>query len=214
MNDRRNELLFEPLQDAVRKVQTESEQGSWMSNITRAAVVVALVGGLLGGVSTSYDLWRHWVAKSDVVIETGDSLTISWNRRQRNLSFTRGITVHNDGEAIGVVHNPPKVRLQAPSSTSTTDLQEIQFEEKGEVVGFPLSIRAGDSRDVQITMSVTVPDADTGFLKDGVYRLYLTLDTPSTPEPKVSCIQVTKQLIDTINESGSVRYSTPDSCST
>ena len=214
MNDGRNELLFEPLQDAVRKVQTESEQGSWMSNITRAAVVVALVGGLLGGVSTFYDLWRQWVAKPDVVIVTGNSLTISWNRRQRSLSFTRGLTLRNDGEVVGVVDNPPRVRLQAPSPANPTDLPEIQIEEKGEAVGFPLSVRARDSRDVQITMSVTVPDADAGFLKDGVYRLYLTLDTPSTPEPKVSCIQVTKQLIDTINESGSIRYSTPDSCST
>ena len=214
MNDKRIESLLESVQDVAREVHPEREPAtSWMGGIGRAAVIVALVGGLLGGVSTFVELWRQWMAKPDVAVVVGNSLTISWNRRQHNLSFKRRITLRNDGEIVGVVGNPPHVRLES-SSADATDLQEIQVEEKGGVVGFPLSVRARDSRDVQLTMSLTVPETEERFLKDGLYRLYLSIDTPSTPEPKVSCIRFTKRLIDEINESGSIRYSTPDSCGT
>jgi hypothetical protein len=213
MNDKRIESLLDSVQDVALEVHSEREPASsWMGGIGRAAVIVALVGGLLGGVATFVELWRQWMAKPDVAVVVGNSLTISWNRRQRHLSFVRWITLRNDGEIVGVVDNPPHVRLESASLANAADLPEIQVEEKGGVVGFPLSVRARDSRDVQLTMSLIVPESETSFLKDGVYHLYLSIDTPSTPDPKVSCIRFTKQLIDEINESGSIRYSTPDSC--
>lgn len=214
MNDTRTEPLFESIENLAREMQGEGAHASpWMVHVARAGVVVALLGGVLGGASTIYEMWREATAKPNVVIVTGNALTVSWNRKQRNLSFSRRITVENNGEVIGVVANPPRVRLES-SPTEVTELVEIQAEERGGAVGFPMSVRPSDSRDVLLTMSLTVPDADTVFIKEGTYRLYLSLDTPSTPTPDVSCIRFTKQLISEINEAGSIRISTPESCET
>lgn len=212
MNDTRSEPLLESIEHLAREVSAEGEHASgWMVHVARAGVVVALLGGLVGGASTAYELWREATARPNVVIIAGNALTVSWNRKQRNLSFSRRITVENNGEVVGVVANPPRVRLES-SPTDAMELVEIQAEEKGGAVGFPLSVRPADSRDVLLTMSLTVPEADAAFIKEGTYRLYLSLDTPSTPQPDVSCIRFTKQLISEISEAGSVRISTPDSC--
>lgn len=212
MNDTRSEPLLESIEHLAREVETNGEHASsWVVHVARAGVVVALLGGLVGGASTGYELWRQATAKPNVVIVAGNSLTVSWNRQQRNLSFARRITVENNGEVVGVIADPPRVRLES-SPTETAELVEIQAEEKGGAVGFPLSVRPSDSRDVLLTMSLTVPDAGAAFIKEGTYRLYLSLDTPSTPQPRVSCIRFTKQLISEIDQVGSVRISTPDAC--
>jgi hypothetical protein len=171
----------------------------------------ALFGGLLGGVSTFCELWRSWHAKPDLSVVLGNSLEIGWNRQARLLSFTRWLTLRNDGEVTGVIGNPPRVRL-GTSPIDAVDLTEIQVEEKGSAVGFPLSVHARDSRDVQITMSMTVPEGDGDFIKEGDYRLYLSVDTSSTPDAKVSCIRFQKSLIDAIAETGHLRNTTPDAC--
>lgn len=212
MNDTRSEPLLESIEHLAREVETNGEHASsWVVHVARAGVVVALLGGLVGGASTGYELWRQATAKPNVVIVAGNSLTVSWNRQQRNLSFARRITVENNGEVVGVIADPPRVRLES-SPTDAAELVEIQAEEKGGAVGFPLSVRPSDSRDVLLTMSLTVPDAGAAFIKEGTYRLYLSLDTPSTPQPRVSCIRFTKQLISEIDQVGSVRISTPDAC--
>jgi len=213
MNDTRSEALLKSVEDLAHETEGESARApGWMVHVARAGVVVALLGGLLGFVGTSYDLLQHFGARANLAVVTGNSLTVSWNRKQHNLSFTRWITFRNDGEVTGVVDNPPRGRLESSPPSGTRELVEIRAEEKGGDVGFPMSVHAQDSRDVQLTMSVTVPEGDAGFLKEGTYRLYLSVDTPSTPEPAVSCLRFTKQLIDEIGQAGSVRIFTPELC--
>jgi len=182
------------------------------SRITRAAVIVALLAGLLGGISTAGELWRAWHARPDLSIVLGNSLTIDWDRRQRILSFTRWITLRNDGDVTGVIENPPRVRLERAPPGEAIELTDIQVEEKGSTVGFPLSVHARDSRDVQVTMRAPAPAGGTEFITPGDYRLYLWLDTLATPEPQRSCIRFRTGLIAALSETGHARNATPDAC--
>src|SRR5262249_15590958 len=143
--------------------------------IGRVGIIVACVGGLLGGVHTSLVLSKvlsRWLcATPNIKLSPATKLDIYWTPEGRRLAFAWVVILENKGEAPGLVEI---ARAHEESVSPGTiqgvkqPLDDIQVSEKGDP-SHPLSfsMRSADTHDLEITMaSQLTPEVEQAFVKE------------------------------------------------
>ena len=101
----------ETLQSVINRVdrldnrlqEVENQSRDWIAKIGRVGIIVACVGGILGGANTFLILW-HWATdKPNIEFNAPPPLLVEWIPEARRLSFTWVVTLRNKGGAQGVV---------------------------------------------------------------------------------------------------------------
>ena len=105
---------------------------------------------------------------------------MAWDPAARRWSFSYGVSLDNQGDAADSVQNA-RAYLSGPSSAPpalTARLVDMRFEEKGAGVGFPLTVKASDSHDLELTIEPRdATEPARVFERTGLYRLVLEVDT-------------------------------------
>jgi hypothetical protein len=195
-----------------RLKEVEKQSRGWVAKIGRVGIIVGCIGGILGGTSTFLNLWKSVVtATPNLVLVPGDGLCVQWSSENQRLSLTWGLTVQNKGEAIGVVK---AVRAHIKSKAWETGKQQrlgdIQVTEKRVDIPFPVSVKAADARDLEITMASDLThEAKHEFFEEGLYSLTLEVDVPQAKSSEY-CIYVGKSLLKDLREKGLGKLDAPD----
>src|SRR5437867_3508603 len=101
----------ETLQSVINRVdrldnrlqEVENQSRDWIAKIGRVGIIVACVGGILGGVHTSLVLSKWICATPNIKLSPATKLDIYWTPEGRRLAFAWVVILDNKGEATGLV---------------------------------------------------------------------------------------------------------------
>src|SRR5215813_2373315 len=101
----------ETLQSVINRVdrldnrlqQVEHQSRDWIAQIGRVGIIVACVSGMLGGIHTSWVLWKGATIKPNIKLIPAAKLDMYWTPEGRRLSFAWVVILGNEGEAPGIV---------------------------------------------------------------------------------------------------------------
>ena len=101
----------ETLQSVINRVdrldnrlqEVENQSRDWIAKIGRVGIIVACVGGILGGVHTSWVLLKWLFATPNIKLIPAAKLDMYWTPEGRRLSFAWVVILGNEGEAPGIV---------------------------------------------------------------------------------------------------------------
>src|SRR5215813_4369750 len=85
----------ETLQSVINRVdrldnrlqQVEHQSRDWIAQIGRVGIIVACVSGMLGGIHTSWVLWKGATIKPNIKLIPAAKLDMYWTPEGRRLSF-------------------------------------------------------------------------------------------------------------------------------
>jgi hypothetical protein len=194
-----------------RLKEVENPSPGWVTRISRVGIIVACIGGILGGASTSLNLWECATATPNLDIVLGDCLHMYWSSENRLLSLACGVTLQNKGGAIGVVKTA-HAHVESKEGTGKQQrLDDIQVIEKRDKIPFPVSIRPHDARDLEITMASNLThEAEQTFFEEGLYNLFLEIIEKPQPIQREYCIYMGQSLLRDLREKGYGKIDTPD----
>ena len=194
-----------------RLKEVENQSHGWLAKISRVGIIVACIGGILGGTNTFLSLWKVATATPNLDLVLGDGLRMYWSSENRLLSLTCGVTLQNKGEAIGVVKAAhAHVESKVWGTGKQQRLDDIQVSEKRDKIPLPVSIRPDDARDLEITMASNLThEAEQAFFEEGLYKLILEVENPQ-PMQREYCIYMGQSLLRDLREKGYGKLDTPD----
>jgi hypothetical protein len=186
------------------------EHGS-VSKLGRAAIVIGVIGGVIGGVSTLRQLYIQFFTKAHFEARPANQLTLTWEPHSRILAVTRNIGIQNTGTQIGTIPDPPQVHLESTVMQNPTPF-DVSAMDAIQAVPFPLEIKASDGKTLSFVMASTIPQtAEPAFPKEGTYKLTFSLNMPpDTVEQDVYCFQLNSDLLGQLANTGKVQFVAPD----
>jgi hypothetical protein len=172
---------IERLDDRI--AQLEKKSPGWIAKIERAGIIVACVGGILGGTSTLVSLYNKWVSGPHIDVFSNKELDLSWTPDKKLLSVTQGFTFSNSGSAAGSP-NPEHAYLESAPRHLKLPLEDIQVFEKQKEIKNRIVVEPDHERELQITMaSALTPEQEHALFESSStipYDLVFEVKIPQT----------------------------------
>lgn len=154
------------------EVDVRKLQGSWLS---RFVVVVGIVGGLLAIPKTAYDGLMTLTASPKTDMRWGDAVGMHYDQASQDLVFTFDLTATNEGLKTDHVSSPSvELGVQQPAPIYLGQ-DDIRLAAGGAAVPVPFSLSPGQSKDVQVTVTVQKPLSPQALEKPGRRTLEISL---------------------------------------
>lgn len=193
MSDER--LLGERLGRIEQRVKTledaASSRGGPLAAFKAAAIVIGVVGGILGGTSTILQIRRDLIAKPRLVMEPGTQLRMDWNAADHSIDFKCLVRLTNNGDAEGAL-NKLHARLASCDGSSprfaigqVRAIRQTTVSDFGSAfIQFPLTIDKRTFSDIELSIpSEAIARLEDVFGLDRPYQLAIELD-PSSIHPQ------------------------------
>jgi hypothetical protein len=213
------------LSDLARRVQALENQAredkrSVIPRVQRLGIVVGCLGGLLGGVYTIQQIHKQYSAAPRIQPGGGGPIKLSWDSAGRQIGFSFGLGLKNNGEAPGsITVARAYLKSPAPSAEKPIDVgvRSIRVSERSVPLDFPVSLKAGDVRDVELTITSELPpERQPALQRDGLYELVLVLDRDGSAEKtEVSyCFWLGTGATNPLTKTGTTAYDPDPGCQT
>jgi hypothetical protein len=213
-DDRLNPVMnrLDGLESRLKAVEDQKrhESCSWMAKISRVGIVVGCLGGILGGASILWNLWKEVGAKPDIVLVPGAPIDVLWKPEERRLSFKCGLVLANNARASGVV-TAARAYVQTATLAPLLDFQSILFNEKSSNLRPPFSVQASATREVEISItSELTPEKEQEFRKTGLYYLILEFETSQLRRQVPYCFWLGDETTNDLFTTGVLTYTDLD----
>jgi len=204
---------IDSLDNRLKEVENQNRR-DWIAKIGRVGIIVACVGGILGGANTFLILW-HWATdKPNIEFNAPPPLLVEWIPEARRLSFTWVVTLWNKGAAQGVVKEVHAYLEFGAQDTGKRPLDDIKINENGTDIPPFISVRPADTHALKITMAVelTREAEKTFFEEESFHKLILEVVFGHMPQPEYQefCIYLGLSSID-LREKGDGKLGASDS---
>jgi len=197
-----------------QKAAKES-QGVW-SKVSRSALLIGVVGGIIGGTNTIWGLWNQWNPMPVLKPVIGGDLSIHMAPENQDVVFNYALAIDNRGTSSGWLTRYRVYLIRYEDDTAQVELgrASLQIEalrENRTPLILPVGLRAGEYRGVELSVKKDRrSEADLKFPTEGMHSILLEFDTEARPVQIRYCFWIGKYNNDQLLKDGLITYGSPD----